>query len=77
MLSSYGSYTCFAPTNAALQDYIKGKGLKSIDELTDADCDTIVRTHLVENMYSTSEMNDGGIADNQYESSLFGNRAWQ
>lgn len=59
MLSSYGSYTCFAPTNAALQDYIKGKGLRSLDDLTDADCDTIVRTHLVENMYSTSEMNDG------------------
>ena len=59
MLSSYGSYTCFAPTNAAMQDYLKGRGLKSIEELTDAECDTIVRTHLVENMYSTSEMNDG------------------
>lgn len=55
MLSSYGSYTCFAPTNAAMQDYLKGRGLKSIEELTDAECDTIVRTHLVENMYSTSE----------------------
>ena len=74
MLSSYGSYTCFAPTNAALQDYIKGKGLRSLDDLTDADCDTIVRTHLVENMYSTSEMNDG---DDQHEPPLFRDRAWQ
>ena len=59
MLSSYGSYTCFAPTNEAIVEYLEKKGKGSVDELTDAECDTIARTHLIENMYSTSEMNDG------------------
>ena len=59
MLSSYGSYTCFAPTNEAVYKYLEEKGVASVDGLTDAECDTIARTHLIENMYSTSEMNDG------------------
>lgn len=59
LLSAYGHYTCFAPTNEAFQRYYQKRGIRSIDELTDADCDTIARTHLVGNMYATSEMNDG------------------
>ena len=59
LLSAYGAYTCFPPTNDAFDQYLKKKGLASIDQLSDADCDTIARTHLVNNMYSTSEMNDG------------------
>lgn len=59
LLSAYGHYTCFPPTNEAFQAYYKKRGISSIDQLTDADCDTIARTHLVGNMYATSEMNDG------------------
>lgn len=59
LLSAYGSYTCFPPTNEAFETYLKGKGLSSLDQLTKEDCDTIARTHLVRNMYATSEMNDG------------------
>lgn len=59
LLSAYGSYTCFPPTNSAVDTYLKKKGLSSIDQLSKEDCDTIARTHLVSNMYSTSEMNDG------------------
>lgn len=59
LLSAYGHYTCFAPTNEAFQRYYEKRGIRSIDDLTDADCDTIARTHLVGNMYATSEMNDG------------------
>lgn len=58
-LSAYGAYTCFAPTNQAFETYLKGRGLTSLDQLTDADCDTLARTHLVENMYATSDMADG------------------
>jgi hypothetical protein len=39
-----------------MNEFLKGKGLTSIDQLSDADCDTIARTHLVSNMYSTFEM---------------------
>ena len=59
LLSAYGAYTCFPPINEAFDAYLQKKGLSSIDQLSDADCDTIARTHLVSNMYSTSEMNDG------------------
>lgn len=59
LLSAYGAYTCFPPTNEAFEAYLKRKGLSSIHELSNEDCDTIARTHLVRNMYATSEMNDG------------------
>lgn len=56
LLATYGHYTCFAPNNEAVATYLQGKGLQSITQLSDADCDTIARTHLVANMYSTYEM---------------------
>lgn len=54
-LSAYGHYTCFAPTNDAVNAYLDKKG-KTMETLTDADCDTLARTHLVNVMYSVSEM---------------------
>lgn len=57
MLSSYGNYTVFVPTNEAFADYYKKKGISGVDALSDADCDTIARTHLVGNhAYTTMEM---------------------
>lgn len=57
-LSAYGHYTCFVPNNAAVDAYLAAKG-KTIDDLTDAECDTIARTHLVNVMYSVTEMGGG------------------
>lgn len=62
LLSAYGAYTCFPPTNDAFNAYLSERGLMSIDDLSDADCDTITRTHLVRNMYATSDMANGVIA---------------
>ena len=56
LLSTYGHYTCFVPSNEAVDKFLQRKGLQSVDQLTDADCDTIARTHLVGNMYSTFDM---------------------
>ena len=56
LLSTYGKYTCFVPSNDAVDEYLKDRGLQDIAQLTDADCDTIARTHLVANMYSTMDM---------------------
>lgn len=61
LLSTYGHYTCFLPSDSAFATYLQKKGKTSIDQLTDAECDTIARTHLVGNMYSTIEMNDGTL----------------
>lgn len=56
LLSTYGHYTCFVPNNDAINAFLKSKGLSSVKDLTNADCDTIARTHLVNNMYTTMDM---------------------
>lgn len=62
LLSAYGAYTCFPPTNDAFSTYLSERGLSSVSQLSDADCDTITRTHLVRNMYATADMANGVIA---------------
>ena len=62
LLATYGTYTCFSPTNEAIDTYLKKRGLNSINDLSDADCDTLVRTHLVDNVYATSDMDDGVLS---------------
>jgi uncharacterized surface protein with fasciclin (FAS1) repeats len=61
LLSAYGHYTCFLPSNDVVNAYLKKRGLSSVQDLSVADCDTIARTHLVSNMYATIEMNDGTL----------------
>jgi uncharacterized surface protein with fasciclin (FAS1) repeats len=56
LLATYGQYTCFVPSDSAINVYLRERGLNSLDALTDADCDTIARTHIVPNLYSTFEM---------------------
>ena len=54
-LSAYGKYTCFAPNNEAINHYLDSIK-KPLEQLTDADCDTLARTHLINAIYSTSDM---------------------
>lgn len=61
LLSSYGHYTCFLPSNEAISAYLNGMGKHSVDDLTDAECDTLARTHLVANIYYTTEMDEGTL----------------
>ena len=61
LLSAYGHYTLFLPSNEAFATYYQERGIGSVNDLTDAECDTIARTHLVTNMYTTIEMNDGTL----------------
>ncbi|MCR5394525.1 MAG: fasciclin domain-containing protein [Bacteroidales bacterium] len=61
-LSAYGHYTCFAPDNEAVTTWLQGKGLTSLDELSDAQCDTLARTHLIRVIYAISDMKDGVLA---------------
>ena len=62
LLATYGHYTCFVPSNSAVEKYLRDKGLQSVSQLTDAECDTIARTHLIPNMYSTIEMTQDRLA---------------
>lgn len=56
LLSTYGTYTCFAPTNDAIKSYLSNHGYSSIEQLSAADCDTIASTLLVDKMYSLADM---------------------
>jgi uncharacterized surface protein with fasciclin (FAS1) repeats len=56
LLAAYGHYTCFAPNNDAVDEYLKKRGLSSVSELRQVDCDTIARTHLVSYMFTTYDM---------------------
>jgi uncharacterized surface protein with fasciclin (FAS1) repeats len=56
LLSTYGHYTCFVPSDSAVNIYLSERGLTSVSQLSDEDCDTIARNHLVNNMYTTMEM---------------------
>jgi len=62
LLAAYGAYTCFPPTNEAVRNYLAKRGLSSVSELSVADCDTLARTHLVKNMYTTADMDDGVLS---------------
>ena len=61
LLSSYGTYTCFVPTNEAVDTYLKEEGYGTMSALLQdqAQCDTIARTHLLNVLYSTYDMPNG------------------
>ena len=61
LLSTYGSYTCFLPDNDAVTEFLHKRGLQSVDQLSDADCDTIARTHIIDNLYTTYMMDQKTI----------------
>ncbi len=56
LLATYGHYTCFAPSNDAIDAYLRKRGLSSVSQLSDLECDTIARTHLISYMYTTYDM---------------------
>lgn len=61
LLSTWGEYTVFAPTNEAFDLYLAGRGW-TMDSLLShqADCDTITLTHIIENAaYFTTDFSDG------------------
>ncbi|MBR6370749.1 MAG: fasciclin domain-containing protein [Bacteroidaceae bacterium] len=60
-LDTYGEFTCFAPTNKAFADFLAGLGYSSVDDLSDSDCDTITRTHLIKATYFMSDLNEGAL----------------
>lgn len=73
-LSTYGSYTCFAPTNEAFEIYIEekykqyledgiDKGITSLDinEISDSMATEIAMNHLIEMGYQTIQITEGGI----------------
>lgn len=61
LLSTYGEFTCYAPTNDAMQSYLRENGLSSLDDLTDEICDTLAWQHLVKAAYFTTDVAEGSL----------------
>lgn len=62
MMATYGSYTCLAPTNAAVEEYLHSRGLTSVDQLSKEECDTLSWNHIIdEDAYFTTDLIDGNI----------------
>lgn len=59
-LNAYGSYTMFVPTDSAVSLYLTQVG-KSLDQLTQADAQAIVKFHLLEDTLATSTFKDGKL----------------
>jgi uncharacterized surface protein with fasciclin (FAS1) repeats len=64
LLKTYNTYTCFAPTNEAMQAYYNTMGVASIEELSDSAVSYVVYTHLIANRAYTSEDFEGGSLTN-------------
>jgi uncharacterized surface protein with fasciclin (FAS1) repeats len=60
-LAAYGSYTMFAPTNEAIDIYLKEKGASSIDQLSVDELKNLIRFHLLEDTIPTSSFTDGKL----------------
>lgn len=73
LMSAYGTYTCFAPTNAAVEQYIdslyndttntdnphNGMTANSLEGLTDSLCQDIAKFHISNSKYLTTDMSAG------------------
>ncbi|MBO4672798.1 MAG: fasciclin domain-containing protein [Bacteroidaceae bacterium] len=61
MMATYGTYTCLAPTNQAIESYLAERGYTSVDQLTKEECDTLSWNHLIPETYFTTDLADGNI----------------
>lgn len=60
-LETYGTYTCFAPTDAAFKSYLESRNISCVDSLTWDQCDTIARTHLINTLLFLTDQSEGGL----------------
>ena len=75
-LSTYGSYTCFAPTNVAVDAYLQEQYEKSqqgertgidspyLEDLSDSMALEIAKNHIIERGYKTTDINEGAFPMN-------------
>ncbi len=61
MMATYGTYTCFAPTNDAIDRYLKEHGYSSVAELPQEECDTLSWNHIIASTFFTTDLSDGNI----------------
>jgi uncharacterized surface protein with fasciclin (FAS1) repeats len=60
-LGAYGTYTCFAPTNDAVDRYLQKRGVSSLQELEPGELKDLVRFHVLTDTLSTTVFTDGKL----------------
>src|SRR4051812_5868164 len=60
-MNTYGTYTLFAPTDDAIDLYLKQKNIASVDQVSEAELNEMIQFHLLEEEVQTSEFNDGKL----------------
>lgn len=61
MIHAYGTYTCFIPTNEAIDAYVKEKGKSSWSEFSDTELENMVKFHIVNDTLPTADFVDGRL----------------
>lgn len=58
-LKAYGNYTCIAPTNSAMTNYLNEKGMASIDDISDQEWKDFVRFSVIRDTIPSETFVDG------------------
>ena len=61
MMATYGTYTCLAPTNEAIDAYLAQHGYTSVADMSKEECDTLSWNHIIQATYFTTDLSDGNI----------------
>ncbi|MDR2475968.1 MAG: fasciclin domain-containing protein [Bacteroidales bacterium] len=61
-IHAYGFYTLFAPTDAAVSEYLQTAGKSSVNDISEEEAADMVRYHLIRDTLSTSGFVDGRLA---------------
>lgn len=60
-LKAYGTYTCFAPTNEAVNKFIESKGKNSLDDFSPEELKDLVRYHVIIDTLNSTRFTDGKL----------------
>ena len=60
-LKAYGTYTCFAPTNQAIQDYLTKKQVGEVSQIPLEELNDLVKYHVILDTLSTADFFDGKL----------------
>jgi uncharacterized surface protein with fasciclin (FAS1) repeats len=60
LLNAYGTYTCFAPTNEAIQTYYRENGV-TLETISDEALQEVVRNTLIVRLYKSVDFPDGSL----------------
>ncbi len=60
-LNAYGTYTCFAPTNEAIANYLESQGKNSLDDFHTEELKDLVRYHMIIDTLNSTRFTDGKL----------------